>query len=60
MAKTMKAAFYESFGGIDKIKIGSLEIPEVKEGELLIRVKATSINPVDSAVREGYLKNHIP
>ncbi|MCU7552005.1 NADP-dependent oxidoreductase [Chitinophagaceae bacterium LB-8] len=60
MAKTMKAAYYEAFGGIENIRIGNLEIPEVKEGEVLVKIKAASINPVDAAVRAGHLKNFIP
>jgi NADPH:quinone reductase-like Zn-dependent oxidoreductase len=60
MAREMKAAFYESFGGIEQIKVGTIEVPEIKEGEVLVKVKAASINPVDAAVRAGYLKDHIP
>jgi NADPH:quinone reductase-like Zn-dependent oxidoreductase len=60
MAKTMKAAYYETFGGIENIKIDDLEIPDAKEGEVLIKVKAAGVNPVDAAVREGYLKDFIP
>lgn len=60
MAKIMKAAFYEEFGAADKIIVGNLTVPELKEGEVLVRVKAAGINPVDAAVREGYLHSFIP
>lgn len=56
----MKAAIYEEFGGADKIKVTSVDIPEVKEGEVLVRIKAAGVNPVDTAVREGYLKEFLP
>ncbi|MFC6999001.1 NADP-dependent oxidoreductase [Rufibacter roseus] len=56
----MKAAFYEEFGGPEKIKVGQLEVPELKEGEVLVRIKAAGVNPVDYVVREGYLKDMIP
>jgi NADPH:quinone reductase-like Zn-dependent oxidoreductase len=58
--KQMRAAYYEEFGAADKIKVGSLPVPELKEGEVLIRVKGAGVNPVDSAVREGYLQAFIP
>lgn len=56
----MKAAFYKGFGGSDKVQIGQLDVPELKEGEVLVRVKAAGVNPVDVAVREGYLKGMLP
>lgn len=56
----MRAAYYEAFGGADKIQIGTLDVPDLKEGELLVRVKAAAVNPVDAAVREGYLKSRLP
>jgi len=60
MSKTMKAAFYDTFGGPEKVRTGTMEIPEPKEGEVLIRIKAAGVNPVDAAVREGYLKDFLP
>ena len=56
----MQAVYYEQFGGDNVIKTGQLDIPEVKEGEVLVKIKAASINPVDAAVREGHLKVFLP
>ena len=58
--KTMKAAFFESFGEADVIKVGELPIPELKEGEVLVKIKAAGVNPVDAAVRKGMLKDFLP
>lgn len=60
MARQMRAAYYEEFGGVEKIKIGNIDIPEIKEGEVLVKIKAAAVNPVDAAVREGYLKDYLP
>lgn len=60
MAKQMRAALYEEFGGPEKVTIGQVEVPELKEGEVLVRIKAAGVNPVDYAVREGYLKDFLP
>ncbi|ALJ00005.1 zinc-binding oxidoreductase [Rufibacter tibetensis] len=56
----MNAAFYHEFGGPEKIKIGELEIPELQEGEVLVRVKAAGVNPVDNAVLAGWLSGKLP
>lgn len=56
----MKAVTYDDFGGTDKLKLKTLEIPQLKEGEVLVRVKAAGINPADIAVREGMLKDKLP
>jgi NADPH:quinone reductase-like Zn-dependent oxidoreductase len=59
MARQMQAAVYDEFGGPEKIQIRTLDVPEIKEGEVLLRIQAAGVNPVDNAVREGYLKNFL-
>ncbi|TXK47932.1 NADP-dependent oxidoreductase [Pontibacter qinzhouensis] len=60
MTKQMKAVIYETFGGPEQLKLSTLAVPEIKEGEVLVRIKAAGVNPVDYAVREGYLKDKLP
>ncbi|MGI4867067.1 MAG: NADP-dependent oxidoreductase, partial [Janthinobacterium lividum] len=60
MAQQTQAAYYTEFGGIDKIQVGPLDLPEPGEGEVLLRVKAAGINPVDYVVREGHFQPVVP
>ena len=58
----MKAAFYEGFGELtdEQIKTGDLQKPEAGEGEVLIRIQAAGVNPVDAYAAMGMLKDAIP
>lgn len=49
----MKAIILEEFGSADQLTIQELPKPVIKEEEVLIQVKAISINPVDIKTREG-------
>lgn len=49
----MKAIILEEFGSADQLAIQELPKPVLKEQEVLIQVKAISINPVDIKTREG-------
>jgi len=56
----MKAVFVEETGSLDSLKFGDIDTPEVGEGEVLVRIKAAGVNPVDAAVVQGYLEGGIP
>lgn len=49
----MKVIFYEKHGEADVLQYGEQPKPEVKKGELLVRVHATSVNQVDWKLRQG-------
>ncbi|WP_305044621.1 NAD(P)H-quinone oxidoreductase [Geoalkalibacter sp.] len=49
----MKAVLLEGFGGLEVLKVGEVERPTPKQGEVLIKVMATSINRPDLVQREG-------
>lgn len=49
----MKAQIVETFGGPEVFRAADIETPSPKAGEVLIRVRATSVNPVDTKIRAG-------
>lgn len=49
----MKAVLMEGFGGVEVLKLGEVDRPVPKEGEVLVKVHATSINRPDLVQREG-------
>ena len=49
----MKAAFINQTGPPENIQVGDLPKPVAKKNELLIRVAAVSVNPIDTYVRNG-------
>jgi len=51
----MKAVIIHSYGGPDVLKVEDVHRPVPKEDEMLIRVIAASVNPVDVAIRKSYL-----
>jgi len=52
---TMKAVVIHSYGGPDVLKVEDVPRLVPQEDEILIRVIAASVNPVDVAIRKGYL-----
>ena len=49
----MKAIILNDFGGVEQLRQAELPRPGIKDGEVLVRVKAISINPVDAKTRAG-------
>jgi NADPH:quinone reductase-like Zn-dependent oxidoreductase len=51
---TMQAVRLHEYGGPDKLKLESAPTPRAGKGEVLVRVKYASVNPVDWKLREGH------
>jgi NADPH2:quinone reductase len=56
----MKAAFLEKTGGADVIRYGDLPTPVPKAGEVLVRVAAAALNPIDVYIRAGAIAMSLP
>jgi NADPH:quinone reductase-like Zn-dependent oxidoreductase len=52
----MKAVRIHNFGGPEVLRLEHLEVPQPKAGEVLVRITAASVNPVDYKVREGQFR----
>lgn len=56
----MKAVVIEQYGSKDMLKMKEVNNPVLKDNQVLVEMKATSINPIDWKLREGYLKEMLP
>jgi NADPH:quinone reductase-like Zn-dependent oxidoreductase len=50
-----KAVRFDEYGGIDVLRVADVPVPEPGHGEVLVKVKAASINPGEAKIREGLL-----
>ncbi|RYG03773.1 MAG: NADPH:quinone oxidoreductase [Chitinophagaceae bacterium] len=55
----MKAAVLNEFGSVEKFEILELPTPQPGVGEVLVKVLASSVNPLDFQVRRGDYKNEL-
>jgi len=56
----MKAVVLHEYGAPDNLKYEDFDDPVAGEGEVLVRVAAASINPVDWKMRSGEAKERFP
>ncbi|HLN76041.1 MAG TPA: NADP-dependent oxidoreductase [Nocardioidaceae bacterium] len=56
----MRAAVYDEYGDADVITVREHDDPPVGPDTVLVRAKATSVNPVDWKIRLGYLQGAYP
>src|SRR3989440_12625259 len=58
--ETMKAVQIHAFGGPEVLQYEDVPQPQPKANEILVRVHAAGVNPVDWKIREGYLSATLP
>ncbi len=57
---TMKAVRIHTYGGPEVLTYEEAPLPTIAADDILIRVHAAAVNPVDWKIREGYLKDFLP
>ena len=56
----MRAVVLHEYGGPDKLKYEVVPDPVAGRGEVLVRVAAASVNPIDYKMRSGEMKKYLP
>jgi NADPH:quinone reductase-like Zn-dependent oxidoreductase len=55
----MKAVVLEQFGDVNNLQLEDVDEPAVGAGEVRVRVRATSVNPIDWKIRSGAVRGRI-
>ncbi len=55
-----KAVRYDQYGGVEVLKVVDVPRPEPGPGQVLVQVKAASINPGEAKIRDGLLAEQWP
>ena len=56
----MKAVVLHEYGGPDQLKYEEWDDPQAGDGQILIRVVAAGVNPIDWKIRSGAMKAFMP
>ncbi|MBV9231909.1 MAG: NADP-dependent oxidoreductase [Chloroflexi bacterium] len=57
---TMRAIQVHRYGGPEQLKLEEKPRPEPQAGEVLLRVHAAGVNPLDWKIRQGLMKDFMP
>ena len=56
----MKAIRFHNYGGPEVLRLDDIPRPVPGPGELLIKVHAATVNPIDWTVRQGHMQQLLP
>jgi NADPH:quinone reductase-like Zn-dependent oxidoreductase len=56
----MKAVLLYEYGGPEQLRYEDTEVPDYGDNEVLVKVGATSVNPVDWKIRSGEARDRFP
>jgi NADPH:quinone reductase-like Zn-dependent oxidoreductase len=56
----MKAVRLHAYGDVDQFKLDEVPAPSPGEGEVLVKIEASGLNPFDLWLRQGYAKDYYP
>jgi NADPH:quinone reductase-like Zn-dependent oxidoreductase len=57
---TMRAAVLTGYGGVERLELREVRRPVPGSGQLLVRVRAAGVNPIDWKIRQGRLRLLLP
>src|SRR5258708_17575245 len=57
---TMRTVHFYAYGGHEKLVVEQVPRPEPQAGEVLVRVHAAGVNPIDWKIRKGLFKDVRP
>ena len=55
----MKAIYYQQHGDVDVLQYGELPTPEPNADQVLVKIAAAAVNPIDRRLRSGELQGSV-
>lgn len=56
----MRSILLRDYGGESALQVADVPVPQAGAGQVLVRVRAAGINPLDWKIREGFVRDAFP